>query len=71
MQSDIIVSNPPWFKKNSTYESGNSLINVAKIESLKLDLWIERVFRNLKSKGEYYTIFPYNRIQELSKILQI
>tara|TARA_Y100000590_G_scaffold424316_1_gene531037 strand:- start:1475 stop:2200 length:726 start_codon:yes stop_codon:yes gene_type:complete len=71
MKSDIIVSNPPWFKKNSTYKSKNSLLNDAKIESIKLDLWIKKVLINLNSKGEYYTIFPYRRIKEIINILKI
>lgn len=71
MKSDIIVSNPPWFQENSTYKSHNSLINDAKIESLKLDSWIEKVLINLSSKGEYYTIFPYRRIEEIINILMI
>jgi len=70
MKSDIIVSNPPWFRQNSTYKSYNSLLNDAKIESLKLDLWIEKVLINLNSTGEYYTIFPYRRIEEMIKILR-
>ena len=71
MKSDIIVSNPPWFRQNSTYKSNNTLLNVAKIESLKLDLWIKKVLINLNSTGEYYTIFPYRRIDEIIKILRM
>ena len=71
MQSDVIVSNPPWFRLNSTYKSCNFLLNDAKIESLKLDLWIDKVLKNLNLTGEYYTIFPYIRIKELINILRI
>jgi len=69
-QTDIIVSNPPWFRKNSTYVSKNILLNEAKIESLDLTTWIKKVWENLSDKGEYYTIFPFNRIKELTGILK-
>ena len=70
MKSDIIVSNPPWFRKKSTLISNNHLLNEAKIESINLDQWISKVINNLKDKGEYYTIFPYNRIKEIIQILK-
>ena len=70
MESNIIISNPPWFRKNSTYISSNILVSESKIESLNLKLWIKKVSENLVSNGEYYTIFPYNRITELGKILR-
>ena len=70
MCCDVIVSNPPWFRQNSTYVSNNYLINEAKIESLNLDYWVERVSNNLNLTGEYYTIFPYNRVKELTRILK-
>ena len=70
MQSDIIVSNPPWFKQDSSFISKNDLKNDAKIESLNLDEWIQKVIGNLKDRGEYYTIFPYSRIKEIIEILK-
>ena len=70
MKFHIIVSNPPWFPRNTTFQSKNLLINDSKIESLNLDFWINKVFSNLTSLGEYYTIFPYNRIKVLIKILK-
>tara|TARA_B100001029_G_C15060045_1_gene457630 strand:+ start:2877 stop:3602 length:726 start_codon:yes stop_codon:yes gene_type:complete len=66
---DFIISNPPWFEKNSTYKSDHFLINEARIESLSLDVWIKKVNQNLKTKGSYYTIFPYKRISKLVDVL--
>ena len=68
--SDIIVSNPPWFNKSSTYLSDNNLINEAKIESLDLELWVSQVSKNLHQNGEYYTIFPFIRVEEIVKIMK-
>ncbi len=70
MQFSVIVSNPPWFPINSIYESKNSLINEAKIESISLDRWINKVCDNLELFGEYYTIFPYDRINEIIDIMK-
>ena len=67
---DIIVSNPPWFKKNSTYKSPNPLLNKAKIESLNLGLWIKKVDSALNTNGEYYTIFPYSRVKDLINFVE-
>ena len=69
-QYDIVVSNPPWFLKGSTYESDNNLLNDAKIESLDLNIWIQKIYENLNSKGSYYTIFPYNRVDKIVRLLE-
>ena len=71
IKCDIIVSNPPWYKKDSTFKSPYSLINKAKIESLNLDLWIKKVYNILNSNGEYYTIFPYSRLNDIVNLLKI
>tara|TARA_B100000029_G_scaffold428174_1_gene437945 strand:- start:988 stop:1713 length:726 start_codon:yes stop_codon:yes gene_type:complete len=66
---DLIISNPPWYEKNSTYKSNNFLINEARIESLSLDEWVKKINQNLKTNGSYYTIFPYKRISKLVDVL--
>ena len=67
-KSDIIISNPPWFIKNTTYKSVNNLLNEAKIESRDLETWVKKVLDNLNYNGKYYTILPYTRIKEIKKI---
>lgn len=68
---NIVVSNPPWYPKNSTYKSTNKMINEARVESIPLKKWITYVSNILRYNGEYYTIFPYRRIEEIKKILKM
>ena len=66
---DVIVCNPPYFKK--TKDSVNSSKNfvLAKHEdSLPLDNLILTIKKNLKQEGKLYFVYQSSRLQELMEV---
>lgn len=66
---DVIICNPPYFKK--TIDSKNSTVNMtlAKHEdSLPLNDLIKTIFSNLKDNGKLYFVYQSSRLQEMMDV---
>ncbi|MCK5165089.1 MAG: methyltransferase [Desulfobacula sp.] len=65
-QADIIVSNPPYKKKDSGRLNPDSQKAIARHEiTLDIDLLLNCSTRLLKPKGRIYIIFPAERLSDL------
>ncbi len=65
---DIILSNPPYIKKDSGKLPANSNKRIAKFEiELNMQTILENSFNLLKKNGSLYLIYPYKRKKELKK----
>lgn len=63
---DVILANPPYFKKESGRKSSEPLENRARREEVfKLDLFLRVCADLLKNKGRLYLIFTASRLGEL------
>ncbi len=65
---DIILSNPPYIKKDSGKLPANSNKRIAKFEiELNMRTILGNSFNLLKNNGSLYLIYPYKRKKELRK----
>lgn len=65
---DVIISNPPFFKKEAATPSKSSYLLLARHENnLTLDALFKCVKRNLKNNGRFYLVHRYDRIDEILK----
>ncbi len=63
---DVIISNPPFFKKNEFTPSKDKFLLVARHEELlPLEELFKCVKRNLKENGRFYLIHRYERKDEI------
>ena len=68
---DVVVCNPPYFKKGSGEINGNSSRAVARHEVfLTLEDIIKECKRILKTGGKFYLIHINSRIKEIEKLLK-
>ncbi len=68
---DIIVCNPPYKKKNSSFQNQNQVKAIARHEiMLDLECLTQSVQRNLKYGGKFYVSFDANRSAELIATLK-
>lgn len=65
-EADVIIFNPPYFKKPLKDETKNKYLAQAKYEdNFKLDAMINTVNRNLKNNGIFYYLFQTSRLNEV------
>lgn len=63
---DVIVSNPPFFKKDGATPSTKEFIDVARREVyLSLDALFNTVCLNLKDNGRFYLVHRFDRKNEI------
>ena len=60
---DCIVTNPPYFKEQSSRISASA--KLAKFETLPLEDWIEFCLKKLNNKGQFAIIHDASRVDEI------
>ena len=66
---DVIVCNPPYFKKTKDSEKSSKNFVLAKHEdSLHLDNLIRTIKKNLKQEGKLFFVYQSSRLQELIEV---
>lgn len=65
---DVIVSNPPFFKKDGSTPCTNEFLDIARREVLlSLDDLFNTVSNNLKDEGRFYLVHRFDRKEEIIK----
>lgn len=65
-EADVIIFNPPYFKKPLKDEAINKYLALAKYEdNFMLDSMINTVNRNLRNGGTFYYLFQTSRLNEV------
>ena len=66
---DVIISNPPFFKKEGSSSCLNPFLDVARREIyLSLDSLFNTVKNNLKKEGRFYLVHRFDRKNEILKV---